>query len=95
MLAVERREHLVASGKAIPTILLTGRPGDDRPRALRASVSRYLSRPFSERELLACINNSTLRDRTVRRGSHEHSPFQFSERSLNALSGAVEGVLGK
>ncbi|WP_445219913.1 response regulator [Bradyrhizobium sp. Pa8] len=49
-------EILVASGNAIPTILLLADPDDDnRERALKAGVSHVLRKPFSNGELLACI----------------------------------------
>nr|WP_040637891.1 response regulator [Microvirga zambiensis] len=54
-------DHLVASGKAIPTILVTSRSGDDqRARALRTGASYYLSKPFSDSELLPCINSTPI-----------------------------------
>ncbi|KRR06496.1 hypothetical protein CQ12_16875 [Bradyrhizobium jicamae] len=60
-------EHLVASGKAIPTILLTAHPAaDHRVRALRAGVSYYFSKLFSDSKLLASIK-SPLRSRMVHR----------------------------
>lgn len=48
--------HLVASGAPIPTILITAYPDDNvRARALSAGVTGYLTKPFSEKELLDCI----------------------------------------
>jgi FixJ family two-component response regulator len=56
MTGLELYDHLVGSGKVVPTILITAFPDDeDRVRALRAGVSSYLSKPFSENELLVCI----------------------------------------
>lgn len=53
---LEIYETLVASGNAIPTILLLAGPDDDnRARALEIGVSCALSKPFSNGELLACI----------------------------------------
>lgn len=48
--------RLSGSSTPIPTILITGYP-DDRVRdnALRAGVVCYLSKPFDESDLLACI----------------------------------------
>ncbi|MGY8684410.1 response regulator [Bradyrhizobium sp. UFLA05-153] len=61
-------ERLVASGNAIPAILLVAGPDDDnRARALQAGVSQFLHKPFSNSELLACIK-SALKDRTTLRG---------------------------
>ncbi|XIA67562.1 response regulator [Bradyrhizobium sp. TZ2] len=67
MIGLELYDRLAASGRAIATILLTGRLGDDhRARALRGGVSRYVSKLFSASELLARIY-STLSCPTVRR----------------------------
>jgi FixJ family two-component response regulator len=59
MTGFELYEHLVGSGRAIPTILITAFPDDkDRERALRAGVTCYLTKPFSEKELTACIRSA-------------------------------------
>lgn len=56
MTGFELYDHLVGSGNVVPTILITAFPDDkDRSRALRAGVSCYLAKPFSENELLVCI----------------------------------------
>lgn len=56
MTGFELYEHLVGSGTAVPTILITAFPDDkDRARALRAGVSCYLAKPFNENELLVCL----------------------------------------
>ena len=52
----ELYQRLSASGKPIPTILITAYPDDSvRERALAAGVIGYLSKPFDENDLLACI----------------------------------------
>jgi FixJ family two-component response regulator len=52
--------HLVAIGTPIPTILITAYPDETvRTRALSAGVTGYLIKPFSEAELLACINTAS------------------------------------
>ena len=59
MTGLELHRHLVASGKTIPTILITAYPNDSaRQRALADGVVCYLSKPFDESELLACIRSS-------------------------------------
>jgi FixJ family two-component response regulator len=59
MTGLELHRHLVASGKTIPTILITAYPDDSvRERALRDGVVGYLSKPFDESDLLACIRSS-------------------------------------
>ena len=52
--------HLSASGNPIPTILITAYPDEEvRSRALSAGITGYLVKPFSEQELLDCINKAT------------------------------------
>jgi len=59
MTGLELYRHLVASGKSIPTILITAYPDDSaRERALGAGVVCYLSKPFDENDLLTCIRSS-------------------------------------
>ncbi len=49
--------NLVASGTPIPTILITAYPDDAiRARAISAGVTANLIKPFSEKDLLACID---------------------------------------
>jgi FixJ family two-component response regulator len=61
MSGLELHDRLVASGEAIPTILITAFPDEKfRERALQAGVVGYLTKPFGEDDLLACIR-STLR----------------------------------
>ena len=59
MTGLELHRHLVASGKSIPTILITAYPDSSvQQRALGDGVVCYLSKPFDESELLACIRSS-------------------------------------
>jgi FixJ family two-component response regulator len=61
MTGLELHNWLVTSGEPIPTILVTAFPNERaRERALQAGVIGYLTKPFSEDELLACMR-STLR----------------------------------
>jgi FixJ family two-component response regulator len=56
MTGLELYHHLSASGKPIPTILITAFPEDNlRKRALASGVFGYLSKPFEGDDLLACI----------------------------------------
>lgn len=51
--------QLVASGRQIPTILITAYPDEAvRSRALNAGVTAYLVKPFSEQELLDSIDTA-------------------------------------
>jgi FixJ family two-component response regulator len=59
MTGIELHRHLMASGKTIPTILITAYPDDSaRERALSDGVVCYLSKPFDESDLLSCIRSS-------------------------------------
>ena len=56
MTGLALHHQLVASGHPIPTILITAYPDEKvRARALRDGVICYLSKPFNEDDLLACI----------------------------------------
>jgi FixJ family two-component response regulator len=57
MSGLELYGRLVALGNPIPTILITAYPDQNvRTRALNAGVTGYLVKPFSEKELLDCID---------------------------------------
>jgi len=59
MTGLELHNRLVASGEPIPTILITAFPDErGRERALQAGVTCYLTKPFSEDDLLACIRSN-------------------------------------
>jgi len=50
---------LCASGRAIPTILVTAYPDDTtKARALEAGVHGYLAKPFDPEVLLACLHEA-------------------------------------
>ena len=56
MSGLELYRHLVASGKPIPTVLITAHSDDGvRARALKAGIICYLTKPFHEDDLLGCI----------------------------------------
>ena len=51
--------RLIAMGTPIPTILITAYPDENvRARAMSAGVTGYLVKPFSEKELLDCIETA-------------------------------------
>ena len=63
MTGLELHDRLVASGKQIPTIVITAFPQDaDRARALKAGVICYLAKPFDEDELTASILSALGKD---------------------------------
>jgi FixJ family two-component response regulator len=59
MTGLDLHERLVASGKAIPTIVITAFPKEvDRARARQTGVLCYLAKPFDDNELAACITSA-------------------------------------
>jgi FixJ family two-component response regulator len=59
MTGVELHQRLSASAEPIPTVLITAYPDDGaRERALCAGVIGYLSKPFDENDLLACVRSA-------------------------------------
>lgn len=55
----ELHEQLIASGKPIPTILITAYPDEKmQARALQAGVKGYLTKPFREADLLECVRSA-------------------------------------
>ncbi len=70
MSGLDLYDHLVGCGNFVPTILITAFPDEaDRLRALQAGVYCYLAKPFSESELLTCIQSALKCQRTDARGS--------------------------
>jgi len=56
MTGLELHRHLMQSGRAIPTILITAYPDDNiRDRALSQGVVCYLQKPVDDDGLLRCI----------------------------------------
>lgn len=59
MTGPELQSRLVASGKPIPTILITAYPDQaTRARALQNGVKYYLAKPFRDEELLDCVRSA-------------------------------------
>jgi FixJ family two-component response regulator len=57
MSGMELHGRLVASGNAIPTVLITAYPNDEvQVRALKAGAVGYLVKPFSIEELRRCMD---------------------------------------
>ena len=62
MSGLDLHRQLSASGKSIPTVLITAYPDDGvRKRALSACVIGYLTKPFEEDDLLACVRSALTR----------------------------------
>ena len=61
MTGLELYQRLSTSGKRVPTILITAYPDDGvRERALSAGVIGYLSKPFEEDDLHACVRSALM-----------------------------------
>jgi FixJ family two-component response regulator len=59
MTGLELHQHLVASKRAIPTILMTAYPDQrTQAQAMKANVVCYLIKPFAADELLACVRRA-------------------------------------
>jgi FixJ family two-component response regulator len=56
MTGIELYNHLIAAGRAIPTILATAYPNDaDRAHALNNGVVGYLRKPVDDQHLIECL----------------------------------------
>jgi FixJ family two-component response regulator len=67
MTGVELYEHLIATGHAIPTILVTAYPNDAvRKRMLILGVECYLPKPLVEAELIDCLRSAVTHSRALR-----------------------------
>ena len=59
MTGLELYRHLIDTGNAIPTILVTAFPNDaDRARALNDGVVCYLRKPVEEQHLIRCLREA-------------------------------------
>jgi FixJ family two-component response regulator len=59
MTGVELYRHLIDTGYAIPTILVTAYPNDaDRVRALNDGVACYLRKPVDDNHLMRCLRTA-------------------------------------
>ena len=64
MTGVELYEHLLKTGHAIPTILVTAYPNDGvRDRMLNLGVEGYLPKPLVEGILIDCLRSAVARGR--------------------------------
>lgn len=59
MSGVELQNHLLATGSCTPVIFVTAFPEDAlRERVLRAGAIGFLSKPFTEETLVACLERA-------------------------------------
>ena len=62
MTGLELHQRLVASNRAIPTILMTAYPDErTQAQAIKAKVVCYLIKPIAADELLACVRRAVRR----------------------------------
>jgi FixJ family two-component response regulator len=62
MSGVELQSHLLANGYRTPVIFMTAFPGERvRARALKAGAVGFLSKPFEEGSLIACLDKALQR----------------------------------
>jgi FixJ family two-component response regulator len=60
MTGLELYQHLIASNRAIPTILMTAYPDErTQAQAIQAKVLCHLTKPFAAEDLLACVRLAT------------------------------------
>jgi FixJ family two-component response regulator len=63
MSGIELQSHLAAHGHGTPVIFVTAYPEESlRARALNAGAFGFLSKPFSEDALIACLDRALERD---------------------------------
>jgi FixJ family two-component response regulator len=67
---VELYRHLIETGHAIPTILVTAYPDDSvEERMLALGVACYLRKPLEEADLIGCIRSAFARGNAPRDAS--------------------------
>ena len=70
MTGLQLYQELVASGYAIPTVIITAHPEElTQARAREAGITCYLTKPFSPDELLDCIRAAIAKSQ---RSPHSH-----------------------
>jgi FixJ family two-component response regulator len=68
MSGIELHRRLTELGRAVPTILITAYPDDVvRDRALAEGVLGYLSKPFDNDALVACVRSALQRAKCASR----------------------------
>ena len=62
---LELYQELVASGRGIPTVIITAHPEElTQARAREAGITCFLIKPFAPEELLECVREALARSRT-------------------------------
>ena len=67
MTGVKLYQELVASGHAIPTVIITAHPEElTQARAREAGITCYLTKPFAPDELVECVCAALANSQTCR-----------------------------
>jgi FixJ family two-component response regulator len=67
MTGLELYQELLASGRGIPTVIITAHPEElTQARAREAGISCYLTKPFAPEELLECVSEALAKSQTPR-----------------------------
>jgi FixJ family two-component response regulator len=65
MTGLELYKELLASGHAIPTVIITAHPEElTQARAREAGINCYLVKPFAPEELLECVSEALAKSQT-------------------------------
>ena len=65
---LELYQELVASGRGIPTVIITAHPQElTQARAREAGITCYLTKPFAPDDLLECVREAVAKSQ---RGSY-------------------------
>ncbi len=65
MTGVALYQALVASGHAIPTVIITAHP-EEITNARQSGITCYLTKPFAPDELLECVSKALAKSQTPR-----------------------------
>jgi len=64
---IELYRELVASGRGIPTVIITAHPEElTQARAREAGITCFLIKPFAPEELLECVSEALAKSQTRR-----------------------------
>jgi FixJ family two-component response regulator len=62
MSGIELQQHLIAHGHEVPTVFITAIPEDYvREQAINAGAVCFLSKPFDDSQLMACVEQALTR----------------------------------
>ena len=98
---LDLQKRIIEANREIPIIFITGH-GDvpTSVRAMKAGAVEFLTKPFSDQDLLDAIGQAIQRDRSAR---HEHAEMQdlyeryesLTPRERQVMEKVVSGLLNK